>query len=525
MIWTTISFRKQLYLQLVLTTILVITRPNFVHAKKKSGKVLLTGTNSEGLLVKYAVPGHHDGRLEVNLRIPVSKGMYEDERYLRLHVFDETKWHIAKKKATCHDKVKNASGERPVRFEYKKDYQNGNKKEPFWVSNITLHRLPATSSARDAPQFWYFTLTDCSLETSLHTLETAPEMSYDLDIVHYDPKYRRVHIHASAQMDGMITLRFLDITITLLLGATLIFKLYKRATKSSHSKNIHNHSSHTVHLAPLFVLAACASNISSSFLELMHIFSYSRNGIGFYTADALAAHCEAISDAILAIILLSIGNGWTLPGHISSSHSNTTIKGNTFSRAQQIMFAIVLLAHTLLAQWGRTFDDDFDTYHSLEHPPGRALMILRASLCIPFLLGTASVKKSGRFPDSLQSFWKAFIIVGLAWFLSLPFIMKCVNTLSPLLIPRVKKHLCLNVGSAMVQICSLISLTWMFGGEEGCSAYHRLSRVNDLSGQNDLGSLSGGSDGASGGGGGRRSSAQSFNKSFFQFGNTKIRID
>jgi hypothetical protein len=30
----------------------------------------------------------------------------------------------------------------------------------------------------------------------------------------------------------------------------------------------------------------------------------------------------------------------------------------------------IILVHAGLAQWGRTFDDDFDTHHALEHPPG-----------------------------------------------------------------------------------------------------------------------------------------------------------
>jgi len=41
---------------------------------------------------------------------------------------------------------------------------------------------------------------------------------------------------------------------------------------------------------------------------------------------------------------------------------------------------MIVAVHAILAQWGRTFDDDFDTYHALEHPPGKALMILRFAL-------------------------------------------------------------------------------------------------------------------------------------------------
>ena len=76
---------------------------------------------------------------------------------------------------------------------------------------------------------------------------------------------------------------------------------------------------------------------------------------------------------------------------------------------------MIVTVHAILAQWGRTFDDDFDTYHALEHPPGKALMILRFALGLVFITGVGAVRSGshGRCPPSLSSFLTKFALVGL----------------------------------------------------------------------------------------------------------------
>jgi hypothetical protein len=79
------------------------------------------------------------------------------------------------------------------------------------------------------------------------------------------------------------------------------------------------------------------------------------------------------------------------------------------------MDIMIVAVHAILAQWGRTFDDDFKTYHALEHPPGKALMILCFALGLIFITGMGAVRSGshGRCPPSLLSFLTKFALVGL----------------------------------------------------------------------------------------------------------------
>ena len=243
------------------------------------------------------------------------------------------------------------------------------------------------------------------------------------------------------------------------------------------------------------VMAACLANGLSAVCELIHMGAYNFNGTGSYSCDALSGHLEAISDSMVSLVLLSIGGGWTLPtdvvgGGIGKDASTNKFFAGVRNPAGSLLDLItsggssgdmkgglvaisIVLVHAGLAQWGRTFDDDFDTYHQLEHPPGRALMTLRFILGLIFVTGVGMVRSGGRCPPSLMSFLTKFGLVGLSYFASLPGVSMFVGSA----LPFHQRHVALHWGSAIVQACSLASLTWLFIGNSDSSAYHRLSRV------------------------------------------------
>ena len=258
---------------------------------------------------------------------------------------------------------------------------------------------------------------------------------------------------------------------------------------------------------------------------------YEINGIGIYSFDCLASHLEAQCDAFIALVLILVGSGWTLPSDVLvKGDQNMSMLGTTsviqklvvglrspsiaFSQLMSgnpasIFLFFILISHAILAQWGRTFDDEFDSYHALDHTAGRAVALFRVFLGVIFLIGAASVRNSGRCPSSLNPFLTKFQIVGLSWFISLPF----VGMISSSSLPDYKKHLAMATGSALVQACSLASLVWLFCADSSASAYHRLST---LSKENDMSFSSvNGSDSNGATGGGR----------MWKIGKTKIRLD
>lgn len=229
------------------------------------------------------------------------------------------------------------------------------------------------------------------------------------------------------------------------------------------------------------------------------------------------------------------GGGWTLPTDVVGGGMGKDAAVNHFMQGVRnpagslvelisgggsgdkkggIVALTIILAHAGLAQWGRTFDDDFDTYHALEHPPGRALMLLRFILGFVFITGVGMVRSGGRCPPALMSFLTKFALVGLSYFASLPGISMFVGSA----LKYHQRHQALHWGAAMVQACSLTSLTWLFIGGADASAYHRLSRVVKHGEGNMTESIAASSQPMAGGGSSGRPTT-------WRFGKTKIRLD
>ena len=132
---------------------------------------------------------------------------------------------------------------------------------------------------------------------------------------------------------------------------------------------------------------------------------------------------------------------------------------------------LVLASHAILAQWGRTYNDDFDAYHALEHLPGRLLMLFRIVLGVLFLAATAQTRNS--CPQSLQSFYTKLAIVGTCWFLSLPL----VTWVCSWAVPYYLRHPTVATWGAIAQSAALVLLAWLFTAHSGASSFHKVSRL------------------------------------------------
>jgi len=456
-----------------LSLLLVIGTVHVVDGKVSSGKALLTGEDSFALITKFAVSANENGSLDLNLSIPTDMGMYTDERPLKVSVFSEerSRWQKAKKESLCFNKNTYAKETLPVVFnsETKPDGKS------YWIANVKYDIPPKSND-----MYWYFALSDCTLEQTLHSIRDAPEMTFDFTVMNGDR-------HHSADEIGMNKIHFVQIFSSSLLLLWVIFKVMKAVTSSS--------SKAQIHVALLTVALAITCDIASVASEMVHSTAYSFNGVGSYTFDCFASHFEAQCDALMALVLILVGAGWTLPSDaVVSANQNSSMIG-TQSWVQKmisgfrspitamyqlksgnpaaILVITILALHAILAQWGRTFDDDFDTYHSLEHTPGRVLMWFRIMLGLVFLVGSSSVRNSGRCPRALQPFLAKFQLVGISWFISLPFVAMYVSKV----MHSHQKHIALAIGSAMVQTSSLASLVWLFTADKDASPYHRMSNL------------------------------------------------
>jgi hypothetical protein len=198
--------------------------------------------------------------------------------------------------------------------------------------------------------------------------------------------------------------------------------------------------------------------------------------------DAISAHLEAVCDSLVALLLLSVAAGWTLPSDVIAVQQNATPLQKVLGGLQSPFSALksfsptailaisILVSHVVLAQWGRMYNDDFDSYHDLEHLPGKLLMLWRILLGLGMLACCFSTRL--RCPASLQVFYLQLSVVGTLWFQSLPVLTWIVNTM----LPYHMRHRTVGVWGAVLQTSGIVLLSWLVTSHS--TAYHRFSHIS-----------------------------------------------
>ena len=447
-------------------------------AKTVSGTASLTGTETEHTVAKFAASAGGQPKVEATF---TTDRMYTDERSLRLYLFSDENWSKVKKASTCMEKARLARVQKNIAFSYSlkpptSDTKKQQKKEN-WESRIEFIINQADITR---PRYWYITIADCSLEMYQHDND-APPIHYEMTIMNEFPLGSFTHLPSDEQ--GMQALHWYNAVLSALLALLLL----SRVMTSVRTRGV-------VHFAAIIVLLPCIMSTLSSICEIFHLRVYRQNGIGSYTFDALSAHLEALCDASIALVLLAVAVGWTLPSDITlrmdkdgTGHSLIHILEGLRNPARAVrgknpsglLALCLIMTHSILAQWGRVYNEDFDCYHDLEHPPGRALFFIRLFLGFSFLLGVASLRRSTHCSQALRAFLTKFALVGVGWFMALP----AMALVSSSTIPSYRRHQFVSSWAAIVQLCSLASLSWLFMADSSASAYHKVSKV---SGSGDL---------------------------------------
>lgn len=473
--------------RLVSLLLLLLTLPLLAQAKKVSGDFRLNGVQSEKVLAKFALSPYARGSLNLTLSSP---DMYENEQFLKLHLFMDTQWSKVRKAQLCQEKIQFTQKTIPVVF----DYDREDIRE-LWVSKSL--NIPLNQEKEKRTHYWYVVVDDCSLE-QYNQDDRVPTLHYEVSLLNdvggniYLPKQwgdganaemqEDVKLvqpsHLSADEAGNSSLHTATFILSTLIAVLLSLTIFNQLVETK-----------AVHAALFLVMAAAGCDASSSFCELVHIKAYERDGVGWYFFDALSSHLEAMCDSLVAILLLSIASGWTLPSDVvhPSTSQNKLQKlvqgfrnpmGALVTAGPAGLLALAIIAsHAILAQWGRIYDDDFETYHTLEHMPGRVMMVFR--ILLGLLLVVATVQTRQQCPASLQSFYTKLAIVGTMWFESLPF----VTWVCGWAVPYYLRHPVVQGWSAMMQSMSLILLAGLVTSHSKTSAYHKMSR---LQGKEDL---------------------------------------
>ena len=332
--------------------------------------------NENIVLGSFAVAPGKMGYMKAKFQ---SKEPYQSDKDLTVRLVRDDEWRKFQKSPSCTEKVPYSSINEHVTFQKKvitKDTKKGTKKETLYEAEIAM---PLDNEKKKRVRYFYFVVTDCSLEFYMHD-DTIPK-------IHYRVESWNNGSTLSADESHLQTLHTITLLISgilaVLLGLSIVTQLYEKSS---------------VHAAMIWVMVAAAVDAFSSFLELVHLYLYAGNGVGSYFLDALSAYMEAICDSLVCLLLLSVAVGWTLPSDfiavqqkanfIQKAMSGLQSPFGTFTKPSStgVLACSIFLLHVLLAQWGRVYNDEFDSYHDLEHLPGKVLMFLRLLLGFLFLV-------------------------------------------------------------------------------------------------------------------------------------------
>jgi len=504
-----------------------------VEAKTTSGKFRLSGLDTEYVLGSFAVSPRKMGTLKIEFK---SKEPYALNKDLFVRLFRDDKWDDYKKAPSCTEKVP---------FSLINEHVETRKVKGHYEAEIAME---LNNHKDDKTHYYYFVITDCSLEFYMHD-DRVPKMSYTVTTWNDGSHVSADEIH----LENLHTVTFLlSGILAIILCVAIGIELYEKST---------------VHAAMLLVMAAAGSDSFASMFELIHLSLYAHNGIGSYAMvslqllvfiheafsfqrfkksrrlpsilgiklyvysvfvsqwisivcliffqDAFSAHLEAVCDSLVALLLLSVAAGWTLPSDVVSVHQNATPIQKLLGGLQSPFSAIraldptaflaiaIFVSHVVLAQWGRMYNDDFDSYHDLEHLPGKFLMLNRIILGVLMMACCLSTRM--RCPPSLRSFYLQLTVIGTLWFLSLPILTWIVNTV----VPYYMRHRTVGVWGAVLQTSGIILLSWLVTSHS--TTYHKLSHLSST--KDDLTDTLA-----------RRSSGKGESQAWI-FGKTKVRLD
>jgi Rhodopsin-like GPCR transmembrane domain len=364
-----------------------------VHAKTKSGSFRLSGVRTERILGAFLM-APYGGPVTITL---TADRMYEMESYVKIRAYRDTEIQAFRKEPLCTRKTLLAKHTVAVRFEPTNQGEDNNSKNPKnagpkWEATVAFI-IPESDSTGDVKRnyYWYFAMDDCSLEEFFHD-DQVPTIQYKLSAQNYK-NYRRANkTHLSATDMKMPELYAFTFVASGLIWCYLFFRVIWKVGVAAR---------HEVHVAVLWVAGAVSCDCWESFMEIVHLYFYNKNGIGSYQADALSAYFAALSDAMVVVLLLSMAAGWTLGDAptVSVVNPNPVQKYITsLARPSQSrgLIIVIFTYHLVLAQWGRMYDDDDDSYHHLEHLPGKVMIFSRTLMGLVFLGAVRQTKN--KFP-------------------------------------------------------------------------------------------------------------------------------
>lgn len=295
-------------------------------------------------------------------------------------------------------------------------------------SFLFLSALLSLISQSIRPHFWYFVLADCRAATSPSKIAYRLEM-YNADGSHFS--------HEEKAPSRMLPV----LTATYILSLIPLGLLLHSYINRQRGQGLHPSITHLGLALMLFLVSLVA--------ETMNYWLYSRNGTGAKVLDIGAELANWLAQLVVSLELLSIAWVWSVETVLSPSRKQRTGRFIMFQ-----LTTVLVILHVAFILLGRHFDDAHSKYHESETIWALGLIGMRLLLGGLFAAGVHNLLV--RENNLLQkSFLVKLAIWGGIYFVSIPLVITVASTF----FARYLRHQVVTIGSAAVQIFSLVGLS------------------------------------------------------------------
>ncbi|TFJ83874.1 hypothetical protein NSK_004971 [Nannochloropsis salina CCMP1776] len=383
-----------------------------VTAKIVSGQVALSSGKPWAYLSKFSYSlGTGNFTLEVteassNRQKPTPS--FGKSNGARFFLYLDEDWEDALTAPTCQEKLKFAK----------------------WQSASLRSAPPLKHAVSQSirPHFWYFVLADCEAEPSATLLNYRLKM-YNADGSHFSHEEK-----APSRLLPVLAVGFL-----ISMGPLLVLlQSYRSRTRGQR-----------LHPSILNLGAALLLFLTSLALETVNYWVYAKNGEGLRLTDIGAELANWLAQLVVSLELLSIAWVWSVDTVLTPSRKQRA--------GRSIMYRMVgglVVLHVACILLGRVYDDAHSKYHESETVWALGLIGMRLLLGGLFAAGVQNLLV--RENNLLQrTFLMRLGALGGAYFISIPVVITVASTF----FARYLRHQVVTVGSAAVQVFSLVGLS------------------------------------------------------------------
>ncbi|GAB1606536.1 integral membrane protein GPR180-like [Argonauta hians] len=292
------------------------------------------------------------------------------------------------------------------------------------------------------PKIWHIVYADahtCDLTKPPSPIETPNYILYHIKLLNPD-SLSAPTIHFSDEELGLLGFYQLLTLCYFVVGCVLWPRLWQTLSKGG-----------PMQLVIQLLTTSTALQAFASFLMMVHLLRYAKDGFGFPFAELLAEFVDVVSQFTMLYMLLCLSLGWTLTSPYKSSPIET-IKKNPAAK----FVGLLCVLQSLLYIWEQYLDKEHRMYYAHRTYAGIALVFVRIMLAGIFAWNLRATVNSERSALK-REFYATFTKSCMLWFLCYP-----VLVISSWLLTEYLRYKVLTMGVVLCQSAAVIILYQLF---------------------------------------------------------------